>query len=108
MDTIEADILSALRDQGFDHARVETVLSPAWTTDWMSADGRRKLKEYGIAPPPEAGAAKKSLTGQATVVCCPQCGASETECISEFGSTACKALYRCTVCREPFDHFKCI
>jgi ring-1,2-phenylacetyl-CoA epoxidase subunit PaaD len=94
MDTIEADILAALNARGFKRARVVTVLSPAWTTDWMSADGRRKLEEYGISPPGE--------------IRCPQCRSVETECLSEFGSTACKALYRCTVCREPFDHFKCI
>jgi ring-1,2-phenylacetyl-CoA epoxidase subunit PaaD len=94
MDTIKADILTALCDHGFNSAVVETVLSPAWTTDWMSADGRRKLEDYGISPPGE--------------VRCPQCGSSETECLSEFGSTACKALYRCITCREPFDHFKCI
>lgn len=94
MDTIEADIVAALDAHGFKRVRIVTVLSPAWTTDWMSADGRRKLEEYGISPPGE--------------IRCPQCRSTETECLSEFGSTACKALYRCTVCREPFDHFKCI
>jgi len=108
MDTIEADILAALNDNGFTDARVTTVLAPAWTTDWMSVDGRRKLEEYGIAPPPEPGADKRALVGAAGGIRCPQCGSDATECISEFGSTACKALYRCTLCREPFDHFKCI
>ncbi|NQV22582.1 MAG: phenylacetate-CoA oxygenase subunit PaaJ [Rhodospirillales bacterium] len=108
MDTIEADILAALSNAGFAGARVVTVLSPAWTTDWMSDNGRRKLEAYGIAPPPKSGADKRSLTGNPREVRCPQCGSGATECMSEFGSTACKALYRCTVCREPFDHFKCI
>ena len=108
MDTIEADILTALQAGGFPRVRIETVLSPAWTTDWMSADGRRKLEAYGIAPPPEAGVDKLSLLGAQPDVRCPQCGAADTECLGEFGSTACKALYRCLVCREPFDHFKCI
>src|SRR5215218_10492915 len=87
-------------------ARVKTVLSPAWTTDWMSQDGRRKLKDYGIAPPAPR-ASRRALFGVETIAC-PQCGSADTEKLAEFGSTACKALWRCQSCREPFDHFKCI
>lgn len=108
MDTIETDILSALREAGFSEAKVVTVLSPAWTTDWMSDDGRRKLEEYGIAPPAKGGAGKASMLMRPPLVKCPQCGSAMTECVSEFGSTACKSLYKCLSCREPFDHFKCI
>ena len=82
------------------------VLSPAWTTDWMTDAGKAKLKEYGIAPP--AGkASRRALFGE-DEVSCPHCGSSNTERISEFGSTACKALWRCKACAEPFDYFKCI
>jgi ring-1,2-phenylacetyl-CoA epoxidase subunit PaaD len=81
------------------------VLSPAWTTDWMSDGGRRKLKDYGIAPP-RAGSGRRALFGEQQVAC-PQCGSDDTEVLSEFGSTSCKALWRCKSCREPFDYFKC-
>ena len=89
----------------FSKPKVRTVLSPAWTTDWMSEDGRRKLREYGIAPPAHAGC-HRALFGVEQVAC-PQCGSLDTELISEFGSTSCKALWRCRDCREPFDYFKC-
>jgi ring-1,2-phenylacetyl-CoA epoxidase subunit PaaD len=106
MDTIRDDVLSALRDGGFGDVRVELVLSPAWTTDWMSEEGRRKLTEYGIAPPAtesERRAAPVALTlGRR----CPRCGSVDTEQLSRFGSTACKSLWRCRACAEPFDHFK--
>jgi ring-1,2-phenylacetyl-CoA epoxidase subunit PaaD len=85
---------------------VRTVLAPAWTTDWMSAVGRRKLRDYGIAPPPVTATGGKALFGRPGVAC-PRCGAADTERIAEFGSTSCKALWRCRVCREPFDHFRC-
>lgn len=101
---IELAIEAALRDAGFD-ARIERVLEPAWTTDWITAEGREKLQAYGIAPPNRAG--KGSLFA-APVVTCPHCGSDATEELSAFGSTACKAQYRCTTCREPFDYFKCI
>jgi ring-1,2-phenylacetyl-CoA epoxidase subunit PaaD len=81
------------------------VLSPAWTTDWMSEDGRRKLRDYGIAPPQPASS-RRALFGVQEVAC-PQCGSANTELLSEFGSTSCKALWRCKSCREPFDYFKC-
>jgi ring-1,2-phenylacetyl-CoA epoxidase subunit PaaD len=96
MTVVAWEIEAALSRAGFPHTRIRSVLSPAWTTDWLSEDGRRKLREYGIAPPdPSAHPA------------CPQCGSKNTELISTFGSTACKALHRCLSCREPFDAFKC-
>ena len=105
MNMICLEIELALERQGIAHPRVRTVLSPAWTTDWMSDDGRRKLREYGIAPP-QAGSGRRALFGEQQVAC-PQCGSGDTEVISEFGSTSCKALWRCKSCREPFDYFKC-
>lgn len=107
MGVIEVNIRAALQSEGFDPVRVITVLSPAWTTDWLSAEGRRKLREYGIAPPAEASLDKKALFGERQALVCPHCGSSETEMISQFGSTACKALFRCHDCLEPFDYFKC-
>ena len=105
MNMITLEIELALEREGIRHSKVRTVLSPAWTTDWMSDDGRRKLKEYGIAPPQAAApAARCSASRQ---VACPQCGSDDTEVLSEFGSTSCKALWRCKSCREPFDYFKC-
>ncbi|MBO6774695.1 MAG: phenylacetate-CoA oxygenase subunit PaaJ [Marinibacterium sp.] len=102
---IELAIEAAMRDAGYD-ARINRVLSPAWTTDWITEEGREKLRAYGIAPP-EGSASKLALFG-ATEVTCPRCGSRQTERISEFGSTACKAQYRCRSCAEPFDYFKCI
>jgi ring-1,2-phenylacetyl-CoA epoxidase subunit PaaD len=105
MRMIELSLEAALRAAGIDQFRIETVLSPAWTTDWLSDEGRRKLREFGIAPP--AGTASRRALFGADAVSCPRCGSAETERLSEFGSTACKALYRCRQCREPFDYFKC-
>lgn len=102
---IELAVEAALRDAGFD-ARIERVMSPPWTTDWITAEGREKLRDYGIAPPVD-GAGKRALFGEVDVPC-PRCASMATEKISEFGSTACKAQYRCTACGEPFDYFKCI
>lgn len=104
---IEQMVLEALKQAGFHDAQVVAVLSPAWTTDWISADGRDKLRRYGIAPPQETSNSKTALFGE-TIVPCPHCGDEQTERISEFGSTPCKALYRCKTCREPFDYFKCL
>ena len=95
----------ALEREGFHKPSIRTVLSPAWTTDWMSEDGRRKLREYGIAPP-LAASSRRALFGVQEVAC-PQCGSKDTEQLAEFGSTSCKALWRCKSCREPFDYFKC-
>jgi ring-1,2-phenylacetyl-CoA epoxidase subunit PaaD len=105
MNMITLEIELALEREGFRGSRVRTVLSPAWTTDWMSEDGRRKLREYGIAPP-LASSSRRALFGVEQVGC-PQCGSKDTEVLSEFGSTSCKALWRCKNCREPFDYFKC-
>jgi ring-1,2-phenylacetyl-CoA epoxidase subunit PaaD len=106
MHMIALEVELALARAGLAGARVRTVLSPAWTTDWMSQDGRRKLREYGIAPPPPPGSGRGALFGEARVAC-PRCGSEDTERLAEFGSTACKSLWRCRACREPFDHFKC-
>jgi ring-1,2-phenylacetyl-CoA epoxidase subunit PaaD len=103
---IELSIETALREAGFE-ARVERVLSPAWTTEWIGEEAREKLREYGIAPPVEASGSIRSLFGETTVAC-PRCGSTDTERVSEFGSTPCKAHYRCSACLEPFDYFKCI
>ena len=105
MNMIAFEVEIALERAGFANASVRTVLSPAWTTDWMSEDGRRKLKDYGIAPPLPASS-RRALFGIQQVQC-PQCGSRDTELLSEFGSTSCKALWRCRGCREPFDYFKC-
>ena len=107
MTTMEIDIRDRLLRAGYKSVDVVTVLSPAWTTDWMTEAGRKKLREYGIAPPVGA-AGRGALLGMDPNVACPHCGASDTRRISEFGSTACKALYQCNQCHEPFDYFKCI
>ena len=95
-EVIRQSVATALADAGFGDALIEEVISPPWTTDWVTESGRRKLAAFGIAPP---------TPGQ---VGCPRCGSRETECISQFGSTPCKAHYRCTACLEPFDRFKCL
>ena len=105
MNMIALEIEIALERAGFYRPNVRTVLSPAWTTDWMSEEGRQKLRAYGIAPP-QASHSRRALFGEQTVAC-PQCGSDKTELLSEFGSTSCKALWRCKACREPFDYFKC-
>jgi len=105
MNMIALEIELALEREGFRKPNIRTVLSPAWTTDWMSDDGRRKLREYGIAPPLPASS-RRALFGVQQVAC-PQCGSEDTELLSEFGSTSCKALWRCKSFREPFDYFKC-
>ncbi len=105
MSTIRLDIEMALEKAGIEDCIVRLVLSPAWTTDWMSEDGRRKLLAYGIAPPAR-GSSRRALFG-IDAVTCPNCGSTNTSVLSEFGSTSCKALWRCASCREPFDYFKC-
>lgn len=107
MNTIEVNIRAALQDAGYERVQVVTVLSPAWTTDWVSAEGREKLRAFGIAPPASPGTDKKALTGEPRMLQCPHCGSGHTEMLSQFGSTSCKALFRCLDCREPFDYFKC-
>ena len=106
-EVIEQSVIDALRDRGIENVRIERVLSPPWTTDWISNEGREKLREYGIAPP-VAGASKRELLHGALPVACPRCGSVDTAVVSEFGSTACKASYRCNECLEPFEYFKCI
>lgn len=99
---IRLDIEKALRARGFDRVRVESRLAPPWTTDWISAEGRAKLRAYGIAPPEPGGCAGTA----AAPVACPRCGSLRTERVSQFGSTPCKAQHRCADCLEPFDRFK--
>jgi len=101
---IEASVRKALDDAGFADVAIRTELSPPWTTDWISDAGREKLRAYGIAPPPK-GEAAGALTPQPTA--CPQCNSVNTTEVSRFGSTPCKALWRCLDCAEPFDRFKC-
>jgi ring-1,2-phenylacetyl-CoA epoxidase subunit PaaD len=108
-EVIERSVCEAIDAAGLGPARVTMRRAPAWTTDWISEDGRRKLRDYGIAPPgPTAdGSAPIRIVGRrAEAVACPRCGSAHTERLSAFGSTACKALYRCIACREPFEHFK--
>ena len=107
---IQLAVEAALAEAGLPDARVETVLSPPWSTDQITEEGRRKLKEFGIAPPNKSDGKSggvRALFGEETVAC-PKCGSTDTAKISEFGSTACKALWRCETCAEPFDYFKCL
>ncbi|MBI5914396.1 MAG: phenylacetate-CoA oxygenase subunit PaaJ [Bacteroidetes bacterium] len=106
MHTIEINIRAALQEQGFDDVKITTVLSPAWTTDWLTESGKVKLKAYGIAPP-VGSSDKNSLLGEKTAIECPRCGSLNTKMVSQFGSTACKSLHQCRECLEPFDYFKC-
>lgn len=108
MKQIEKDIVSTLHSQGFEDVVVKTVFNPPWTTDWIPEAAREKLRRYGIAPPEHTTQDKSWLTGKHKVVACPHCGSIHTELVSQFGSTACKALYKCLDCLEPFDYFKCI
>ena len=101
MDAISIDIRLKLIEHGYKKLKITSILSPAWTTDWMSEEGKRKLKAYGIAPPHRSDVSSDRL------IECPQCNSSNTRLISQFGSTACKALYQCNDCKEPFDYFKC-
>ncbi len=106
MNTIAIQIRMALMERGFKNIHIHTVLTPAWTTDWMTPAGKEKLKAYGIAPPQYRAKAKVGLFEEASVQC-PQCNSFNTRLISEFGSTSCKSLYQCNDCKEPFDYFKC-
>ena len=107
MDVIGDDIKKALKNAGYE-SKVNLVLSPAWTTDWITPKGRKALEKYGIAAPLEADADKDALLGNKKLVKCPQCGSLQTKLISQFGSTACKAFFQCEDCHEPFDYFKCL
>jgi ring-1,2-phenylacetyl-CoA epoxidase subunit PaaD len=105
---IEEDIHNKLTDKGVANFTIKTILSPAWTTEWISEEGRSKLKEYGIAPPEAFTPDKSLLSNKPKVVHCPRCNSVNTEMKSFFGSTPCKALYVCKDCMEPFDYFKCL
>jgi ring-1,2-phenylacetyl-CoA epoxidase subunit PaaD len=106
MEAIRSDIEHRLAAAGHDRARVRLVLAPAWTTDWISEAGREKLAEFGIAPPTGSAPHRTGPVPLTLSVRCPRCGSPDTRELSRFGSTACKALWRCDACREPFDHFK--
>ena len=106
-EVIRRAVRDALDEAGYEGAVIEEVLSPPWTSDWLTESGRRKLEAFGIAPPAHAVASPRHLFG-APVIRCPRCGSASTERVSEFGSTPCKAHYRCVSCLEPFDYFKCI
>jgi ring-1,2-phenylacetyl-CoA epoxidase subunit PaaD len=108
--TIERDIVRALDERGIADVVLDVALAPAWTTAWLTPDAREKLRAYGIAPPDDddgAGAPAGILRFREARTACPRCGARDVTLVSAFGSTPCKALYRCNACREPFDHFKC-
>lgn len=107
MDVIGDDIIAAFSAIGM-KANVELILSPAWTTDWITQKGRKALEEYGIAAPLNAIADKEALLGDKRLVKCTNCGSTNTKVVSQFGSTACKALFKCEACEEPFDYFKCL
>ena len=108
MNVIEINIRAALQEAGYDDVEVVTVLQPAWTTAWMTQRGKDRLRAYGIAPPQEESVDPLALFGEAKRVPCPQCSSTNTQLISQFGSTACKAMYKCLDCLEPFDYFKCL
>lgn len=105
MDVIVSEIRASMQQHGIDRARIETRLSPAWTTDWMTEEAKARLREYGIAPPP-AFVALDEIGPANTVIRCPRCGSEAIQLVSRFGSTQCKALYKCRSCLEPFDAFK--
>ena len=105
---IEKDIVHYLNSKGINNVKVELVYTPTWTTDWISENAKEKLKKYGISPPLKSHTEKGFLIGKSKKIECPRCDSNNTELISQFGSTACKALYKCNSCLEPFDYFKCI
>lgn len=106
-DVMSDDIKAAFAKEG-KAAHIELILSPAWTTDWISQEGLRKMEEYGIARPLSESHDKSALLGGEKLVKCPQCGSTQTHLVSQFGSTPCKALFKCDACQEPFDYFKCL
>jgi len=107
MDVIGDDIKKALKEEGYD-SEIELILSPAWTTDWITPKGRKALEAYGIAAPLHAEADKEALLGHQKIVKCTNCGSTNTKLVSQFGSTPCKAQFQCNDCHEPFDYFKCL
>lgn len=106
-DVIRRLVRDALNGAGYTNTVIEDVLSPPWTSDWITPEGRRKLQEFGIAPPAESVSSPRRLFAP-LIIACPRCASRDTERLSEFGSTPCKAHYRCRACLEPFDYFKCI
>jgi ring-1,2-phenylacetyl-CoA epoxidase subunit PaaD len=108
MKQMEDDVTRKLSEAGFEKIKLVTAYHPPWTTDWLSEETKLKLQEYGIAPPEESTTDKSFLTGKTKTVTCPRCKSRNSTMVSQFGSTACKALYRCKDCLEPFDYFKCI
>ena len=106
-EVIEQSVIDALHEHGIKDVVIDRVLSPPWTTDWISDEGREKLRAYGIAPP-QPGASKRAMLQGVRAIACPRCASVETRLVSEFGSTACKASYKCSACLEPFEYFKCI
>ena len=108
MKIIEEHIKEKLQEAGIQNIHIELTYTPAWTTDWISEVAKEKLRAYGIAPPLHSSMDKSLLLGKTRLIPCPLCNSKNTELISQFGSTACKALYRCKDCREPFDYFKCL
>ena len=107
MDVIGDDIKAALKTAGYD-SKIELILAPAWTTDWITERGRKALEDYGIAAPLSAEADKDVLLNGKRIVKCTNCGSTNTKLVSQFGSTACKAQFKCDDCQEPFDYFKCL
>lgn len=108
MKRMEDDIKEVLNANGIEKIKITMVYSPAWTTDWIPEEAKEKLRVYGIAPPQESTQDKSFLTGKNKTIKCPRCKSENTRLVSQFGSTACKALYQCNDCLEPFDYFKCI
>ncbi len=108
MKQMEDDVRKKLLENGFETVNIHMVYQPAWTTDWLGAEAKLKLQKYGIAPPEESTSDKSFLSGKPKQVTCPHCKGRNTVLVSQFGSTACKALYKCQDCLEAFDYFKCI
>ena len=108
MKLIEEEIAAALKNNSVENFEIKTSINPPWTTDWLSDDGARKLREYGIAPPQKGSHDKNALFDKPKEIPCPNCGSKNTSMKSQFGSTPCKSLYVCNDCSEPFDYFKCI
>ena len=108
MDRFQADIEGVIKELNIENYQIQMQYNPPWTTDWMSKEAKEKLRAFGIAPPEHKTSDKNAILGAPSKVICPKCSSSETELVSPFGSTACKALYKCNSCLEPFDYFKCI
>lgn len=108
MKQMEDDVRKKLKDNGFENVKLNTIYNPPWTTDWLSKEAKQKLQDYGIAPPEESTSDKSFLTNKPKHITCPRCKSKNTVMVSQFGSTACKALYKCNDCLEAFDYFKCI